>query len=36
MRNLLVVVDYLPGLRDGVLQLMMNQMIKIDVSILCV
>jgi len=36
MRNLLVVVDYLPGLRDGLLQLMVNQMMKIDVSVLCV
>ena len=36
MRNLLVVVDYLPSLRDGVLQLIVNQMMKIDVSVLCV
>jgi len=36
MRNLLVVVDYLPSLRDGVLQLLVNQMMKIDVSVLSV
>ncbi|XP_065898561.1 RNA polymerase I-specific transcription initiation factor RRN3-like isoform X2 [Dysidea avara] len=33
MRNLLVVVDYLPSLRDGVLQLIVNQMMKIDVEV---
>ena len=34
MRNLFIITDYIPSLRDTILQLVINQMIKIDVSLL--
>ena len=34
MRNLLIIIDYIPNLRDTILHLIINQMIKIDVSLL--
>ena len=34
MRNLFIIIDYIPSLRDTILQLVINQMIKIDVSLL--
>lgn len=33
VRNLFIIIDYIPNLRDAILHLIVNQMIKIDVEV---